>query len=125
MNDSCLKHVSVPEIPGMSLQNISHFLVNIEFAENFSGVEKVLALKDPAGSHMSIRCPRAAFACSFEHVLLPVVGGKWQIENESQPVSIDQEEEGQEGVNSSFGDDIGIQTVAEIDRVDVVAEQQD
>src|SRR5690606_32018340 len=38
-----------------------------------------------------------------------------------EPVSVDKEHKRQESVNGDFGDDIGVEAVAEIDRVDVIA----
>lgn len=57
------------------------------------------------------------------NLLLSVEGKERQVQNDSQPVPIDHEKESQEGVNSGFRDDVGVQTVAEIDRVDVVTVQ--
>lgn len=54
------------------------------------------------------------------HVLLNVPGKQRQVENQSQPVAVDQKQEGQETVHSSLGDDVGVQAVAEVDGVDVV-----
>jgi hypothetical protein len=54
-------------------------------------------------------------------VLLSVPGQQRQIQNQCNPVSIDEEKEGQECVDSGFGDNVGVQAVAKIDGVDVVA----
>ena len=62
---------------------------------------------------MSVRGTRS-------HVLLDVPGEQRQVENQSQPVAVDQEQEGQETVHSSLGDNVGVQAVAEVDGVDVV-----
>lgn len=35
-------------------------------------------------------------------------------------MAIDDEKEGQEGVHGGFGDDVGVETVAQVDRVDVI-----
>lgn len=53
--------------------------------------------------------------------LLCVEGYERQIQQNSQPISIDKEEECQECVNGGFGNNVGVEAVAEIDRVDVVA----
>lgn len=53
-------------------------------------------------------------------VLLHIEGEEWQVQHQRQPVPVDEEEEGQEGVNSGFRNDICVKTVAEIDGVDVV-----
>jgi hypothetical protein len=59
--------------------------------------------------------------CLLLHVLLAVPCQQGQIQNQRDPVSVDQEEESQESVYGSFGDDVGVETVAKIDWVDVVA----
>jgi hypothetical protein len=58
---------------------------------------------------------------SVLHILLAVPCQQWQVQNERDPVSIDKEKEGKESVYGSFRDDVGVETVAEVDRVDVVA----
>ena len=55
------------------------------------------------------------------HVLLSVPCQEGQVQDQSHPVSVDKEEEGQESVDSGFGDDVGVEAVAQVDRVDVVA----
>lgn len=53
--------------------------------------------------------------------LLNVVSKQGQVENKRNPVSVDQEQKGQEAMDGSFGQDIGVEAVAEVDGVDVVA----
>jgi hypothetical protein len=55
------------------------------------------------------------------HILLSVPSQKWQVQNERHPIPVDEEENSQKGVYGSFGDDVGVEAVTEIDRVDVVA----
>lgn len=55
------------------------------------------------------------------NVLLRVKRQERQVEHDGEPVAVDDKKEGQEGVDSGFGDDVGVETVAEVDRVDVVA----
>ena len=55
------------------------------------------------------------------NLLLDVPGDKRHVEYERQPVSVDKEEEGQETVDGDFGDDVGVEAVAEVNRVDVIA----
>lgn len=55
------------------------------------------------------------------NLLLGVPGDERQVDGNRQPVAIDEEEESQEPVDSGFRDDVRVQAVAEIDRVDVVA----
>ena len=53
-------------------------------------------------------------------VLLHIPGKEGQVENQRQPVPVDQEQECQETVHGGLRDDVGIEAVAEIDRVDVI-----
>lgn len=54
------------------------------------------------------------------HILLAVPSQERQVQDQCHPVSIDEEKEGQERVYGSFGDNVGVEAVAKIDRVDVV-----
>ena len=58
------------------------------------------------------------------NVLLRIERQQRQVQNNSKPVSIDDEEEGQESVNSGFGDNVGVETVAEVNGVDIVTANQ-
>lgn len=53
-------------------------------------------------------------------VLLDVPAEERQVKDKSQPVAVDEEEEGQEAVNGSLGDDVCVKAIAKVDRVDVV-----
>lgn len=66
-------------------------------------------------------CVRELGGATGRDVLLCVESQERQVEQDGDPVTIDDEEEGQEGVDGSFRDDIGVETVAQVDRVDVVA----
>lgn len=55
--------------------------------------------------------------------LLDVVSEERQVEDQRNPVSVDQEQERQESVDGDFGDDVRVEAVAEVDGVDVVAFQ--
>lgn len=57
---------------------------------------------------------------SASSVLLRVECQQRQVEYDGDPVAVDDEQEGQEGVDGGFGDDVGVETVAEINGVDVV-----
>jgi len=83
-------------------------------------------------AHVSLRVVRVsavlfekAKRCSQirQYVLLCVPRKEGQVENERHPVAVDQEQDGQEGVDTSLGDDVHVKTVAQVDRVDVVAFQ--
>lgn len=57
------------------------------------------------------------------YILLHVPGHERQVEDKRHPVAVDQEQDGQERVDTSLGDNVHVQAVAEVDRVDVVAFQ--
>ena len=59
--------------------------------------------------------------CSISYVLLRIPGQQRQVEDECNPVSVDQEQDCEECVDTGFGDDVGVQAVAEVNRVDVIA----
>lgn len=59
-----------------------------------------------------------------ENVLLPVERQERQVQQNRDPVAVDDEKEGQERVNSGLGDDVGVQAVAQVDRVDVVTAEK-
>lgn len=56
--------------------------------------------------------------------LLDVPPHKREVQNQRNPVAIDEEEEGEESMDGGFGDDIGVEAVAQIDRVDVVTRRR-
>jgi hypothetical protein len=74
-------------------------LVDVQLAEDLGSIQQVGVLED----------------------LLDVPGEQRKVQDQSQPISVNEEEEGQETVYRSLGDDVGVQAVAEVDWVDVVA----
>ena len=54
------------------------------------------------------------------HILLSVPGQQRQVQDQGDPVSIDEKQEGEESVDGGFGNDVCVQAVAEVDGVDVV-----
>jgi len=46
-----------------------------------------------------------------------------QVQNQGKPIAIDKEQERQEGVDGSFWDNVGVEAVAKVDRIDVVTFQ--
>jgi hypothetical protein len=54
------------------------------------------------------------------HILFAVPGQQWQVQNQRDPVAVDEEKERQDGVDSGFGDDVRVEAVAKIDGVDIV-----
>ena len=57
-------------------------------------------------------------------ILLDIVCDERDVKNKSEPVAVNEEQEGQETVDGCFGDDVGVQTVAEIDGVNVITREQ-
>ena len=55
-----------------------------------------------------------------QNLLLGVEGQERQVQDNSEPVAVNDEEEGKESVNGSLGNNVGVKTVAKVDRVDVV-----
>lgn len=53
-------------------------------------------------------------------VLVCVVCDHWEVQYQCHPVAIDEEQEGQEGVDSSLGYDVCVEPVAKVYRIDVV-----
>jgi len=76
-------------------------LVHIQFPENLRGVEEMLVFKD----------------------LLRVPCQEGQVQEEGQPVSVDEKEDSEEAMDGGFRDDVGVEAVAEVDGVDVVTFQ--
>jgi hypothetical protein len=56
--------------------------------------------------------------------LLDVPSKERKVQNQRNPVAIDEEEEGEESMDGGFGDDIGVEAVAQIDGVDVVTRRR-
>lgn len=57
----------------------------------------------------------------YDHLLLDIPRQQGNVEDQRQPITIDEEQERQETVYSSLRDDVGVQAVAKIDGVNVVA----
>lgn len=97
--------------------------MHVQLAENLSSVQQVLVLVDPVTPQVSflLRLLWELGGATGCDVLLRIEGQERQVEQDGEPVTVDDEEEGQEGVDGSFRDDIGVETVAQVDRVDVVA----
>jgi len=55
-----------------------------------------------------------------ENVLFNVKSQKRQVKQKRHPIPIDKEQESQKAMNRSFRDNVRIETVAKIDRVNVI-----
>jgi len=73
-------------------------LVDVEFSEDLSGIQKMCVVND----------------------LLDIECHKWQIEDERNPVPVDEEQDSQEPMNRRFRNNVRVQTVAKVDRIDIV-----
>lgn len=54
-------------------------------------------------------------------ILLDVPAEERKVENQRQPVPVDQKQKGEESVDGGFGNDVSVEAVAEIDGVNVIA----
>jgi hypothetical protein len=57
----------------------------------------------------------------IRNILLRIPGHQRQVQQQRQPISIDKEQNREESVEAGFRDDVHVEAVAQIDRVDVVA----
>jgi hypothetical protein len=75
----------------------------------------MLVLEDP--NHCQLCVPRCH---GRDSVLLSIPQQKWKIQENREPVTVDEEQDGKEGMDSSLRDDVCIEAVAEVDGVDIV-----
>lgn len=98
-----------------------YLLVHIQLAEDLCRVKQVGVVNDPIASTSALYYPSyLAKLTGPSHVLLDVPRQQGNVEDQRQPVAVDEEQESQEAMYSSLGDDVGVQAVAKVDRVDVV-----
>ena len=57
------------------------------------------------------------------YILLSIPNDQRQVQQQRQPVAVDEEQGGEESVDAGFGDDVHVKAVTEVDGVDVVAFQ--
>lgn len=67
------------------------------------------------------RCGRQVTRCVY--VLLPVPRHEGQVQNQRQPVAVDEEQQGKESVDAGLRHYVHVEAVAQVDGVDVVAFQ--
>lgn len=97
---------------------LAYLLVDVQLAEDLGGIQQVGVVDNPRPKSAFIPSPQWSQACD---VLLDVVGKQRQVQDQRHPVAVNQEQERQESVDSGFGDDVGVEAVAEVNGVDVVA----
>lgn len=97
----------------------SNLLVHVQLAEDLGRIQEVLVLVDPV--------ERAVVLVGLHHggagrtaLLLSVERQQRQVQDDGDPVAIDDEQEGQESVNGGLGHNVGVEAVAEVNGVDVV-----
>jgi len=73
--------------------------VCVKFSEDFGSIEQVIFFRDFFG----------------------VPSEEGEVEEDGEPVAVYEEESGQKGMYAGFWDDVGVESVAEVDWVDVVA----
>lgn len=103
-------------------------LVHVQLSEDLSGVEQVLVLEDPVQNMSAYdylaRIPPflLALSCFWRHILLlRVPCNERQVQQQRQPVAVDQEQYREESVDAGFGHNVHVEAVAQVDGVDVVA----
>lgn len=52
--------------------------------------------------------------------LLRIERQKWQVQYNRKPVSVNDKQESQESMDGGFGDDVGVEAVAQVNRVDII-----
>ena len=52
--------------------------------------------------------------------LLDVPSQERKVQDQGKPVTVDKEEESKEAMDGSFGNDVRVEAVAKVDRVDIV-----
>jgi hypothetical protein len=92
--------------------------MHIQLPEDLGRVQKMRVVNNPMfGQHQL----QVLFPMLRLYALLDIVSKERQVEDQRKPVSVDQEQEGEESVDGDFGNDVRVQAVAEVDGVDVVA----
>lgn len=103
--------------------------MDIEFSEDLSRVQQMRVVKNSGLSvSLALYTRRISLACwagrstraTLKTILFYVESDERQVEQERNPVPVDEEEQGQEAVNGGFGNDVRVQTVAKVDRVNVI-----
>ena len=108
-------------------RELADLFVDIQFPEDLGCVKEMRIVHNPLklGQHWKYeRSPTLAETRSrYGDILLDVKCYQRQIKKKRYPVSIDEEKECQESMHRSFWYNICIETVAKIDRVDIVTIQ--
>ena len=101
----------------------TNLLVSVQRPENLGRVEKVRIVKNPRRGHqLAIRGGDLRLGRALESdILLDIERKQGQVQDQGDPVTVDQEESSEQSMNGSLGDDVGVEAVAEVDRVDIVA----
>ena len=104
-----------------------YLLVFVERPEDFRSIQKVRIVQNPMVS-MSVLLSLSPNMSGggedrhgkLENILLDVEQHKRQVQNQGHPITVDKEQRSEESVDTGFGDDVGVQAVAKVDRVNIV-----
>ena len=110
---------------GACVRAYTYLLVDVQLAEDLGRIQEVSVVDDSSGeavSHAWTLVEQVGEGIS--RILLDIPAQKREVEDERQPVTVDEEHEGEEAMDGSLGDDVRVQAVAEIDGVDVVTAQR-
>ena len=111
--------------------------MHVQLAEDLGRVEEVLVFEDPVRKRhrqhadlisttplMVIHQKNILFVLSLAwrfNILLPIPRRERDIQQQWQPIPINQEQGGEECVDAGFGNDVHVEAIAKVDGVDVVA----
>ena len=93
--------------------------MDVELPEDLCRIKEMLVLENPT-VRTNVRRTSTQQSVCYISVLLCVVSHERQVQENGKPVSVDHEEEGQDGMYGGFGDDVGVEAIAQIDRVNII-----
>lgn len=92
--------------------------MHVQFPEDLSRIQQMLVLKYPKVP-MSVAI--GDVSKGEMDALLRVERQKGQVQYDCEPVSVNNKQESQECVNGGFGNDVGVEAVAQVNWVDIIA----
>lgn len=100
---------------------VAYLLVNVELAEDLGSIKEVGVVDNPKVGALAVVGEDAPERRHEPSLLLNIPGEERQVEDQGQPVAVNQEQEREKTVDGGFRNDVGVETVAEVNGVDVVA----
>lgn len=100
---------------------MDYLLVHIELAEDLGRIQEVLVLIDPESRldcHHLYQTSKEQSRAG--NALLCIERQHRQVQNDRDPVAVNYKQEGQESVHRGFGNNVGVETVAKINGINVV-----